>query len=216
MDTKEFFALADADDAAGLEKALAQAPETFRLRNESGETLFLYCVFRGKAKCAEFLKRRGNQSLHEAALAGDAARVTALARAAAWSVDALSPDGWTALHLAAFLGQGGVIVALLEQKADARIFSRAFEQNLPIHAAAAGRRIDKESYAKLVAATGDADALQKQGYTALMIAAGNGFTDAVDVLLAAGANTSRKTPEGKTAAEFARERGHEELAKRLS
>ncbi|HKD21362.1 MAG TPA: ankyrin repeat domain-containing protein [Rhizomicrobium sp.] len=216
MDTKEFFALADADDAVALEKALAHAPETFRIRNESGETLYLYCVFRGKAKCAEFLKRRGQLSLHEAALAGDAARITGLAKAAPWSVDALSPDGWTALHLAAFLGQGAVIVALLEQKADARIFSRAFEQNLPIHAAAAGRRIDKASYAKLVAATGDADALQKQGYTALMIAAGNGFTDAVDVLLAAGANKSRKTPDGKTAADFARERGHEELAKRLS
>lgn len=216
MDTKEFFALADADDAAALEKALARAPETFRLRNETGETLYLYCVFRGKTKCAELLKRRGQLSLHEAALAGDAARVSELANAAAWSVDALSPDGWTALHLAAFLGQGAVIAALLEQKADARIFSRAFEQNLPIHAAAAGRRIDKASYTKLVAATGDADALQKQGYTALMIAAGNGFTDAVDVLLDAGASTSRKTPDGKTAADFARERGHDELAKKLS
>ena len=56
MDTKEFFALADADDADGLEKALKGAPETFRLRNEGGETLFLYCVFRGKTKCAELLQ----------------------------------------------------------------------------------------------------------------------------------------------------------------
>ena len=105
-----------------------------------------------------------------------------LAKAAPWSVDTLSPDGWTALHLAAFLGQGGALVALLEHGADARIFGRAFESNLPIHAAAAGRRIDKASFAKLVAATGNPDALQKQGYTALMIAAANGFSDAVDVL----------------------------------
>lgn len=211
----KFFALADADDAAGLEQALVGAPETFRIRTELGETLFLHCVFRGKTKCAEFLKRRGGQSLHEAALAGDAARVSELAKAAPWSVDTLSPDGWTALHLAAFLRQGAALVALLERGADARVFGRAFEQNLPIHAAVAGGRIDKASLAKLVAATGDPDALQKQGYTALMIAAANGFADAVDVLLAAGADKSLKTPDGKTAADFARERGHEALVARL-
>src|ERR1700679_1462013 len=131
MDTKELFALADAEDAGGLEHALKDAPETFRLRNEAGETLFLYCVFRGKTKCAELLKRRGGQSLHEAALAGDAERVAALAKAAPWAIDTLSPDGWTALHLAAFLGQGGALVALLDHGADARIFGKAFESNLP-------------------------------------------------------------------------------------
>ncbi len=215
-DSNELFALADKDDAGGLEKALGTGREAFRIRNEAGESLFLYCVFRGRTKCADMLKARGALSLHEAALAGDAARVTALAKAAPWSVDALSPDGWTALHLAAFLGQGAVIAALLEHGADARVMARAIEQNLPIHAAAAGRRIDKETYAALVRATGDPDSLQKQGYTALMIAAGNGFADAVDVLLAAGADISRKNPDGKTAADLARERGHEELAKRLS
>ena len=215
MDNKALFALADADDAGALEKSLKAAPETFRIRNEAGETLFLYCVFRGKTKCAELLKRRADQSLHEAALAGDAKRVTELANAAPWAVDTLSPDGWTALHLAAFLGQGDALVALLDSGADARVFGKAFESNLPVHAACAGRRLDKSSFAKLVAATGDPDALQKAGYTALMIAAGNGFSDAVDALLAAGASKTIKTPEGKTAADFARERGHEELAKKL-
>ncbi|HUO91701.1 MAG TPA: ankyrin repeat domain-containing protein [Rhizomicrobium sp.] len=216
MDTKGFFALADADDAAGLETALTAAPETFRLRNETGETLFLYCVFRGKMKCAELLKRRGGQSLHEAALSGDAKRVTELAKTAPWAVDTLSPDGWTALHLAAFLGQGDALVALLSARADARVFGRAFESNLPIHAAAAGGRLDKAAFAKLVAATGNPDVLQKAGYTALMIAAANGFTDAVNVLLAAGASKTIKTPEGKTAADFARERGHDALVGKLS
>ena len=216
MDTKNFFALADADDADGLDTALKGAPETFRLRNEAGEMLFLYCVFRGKTKCAELLKRRGGQSLHEAALAGDAARVRELAKAAPWAVDMLSPDGWTALHLAAFLGQGAALVALLDHGADARIFGKAFEQNLPVHAACAGRRLDKTSFMKLVAATGDPDVLQKAGYTALMIAAGNGFADAVDVLLAAGANKAIKAPDGKSSADFARARGHEGLAARLS
>lgn len=213
---ERFFALADTDDAAGLETALAGTPETFRLRNEAGESLFLYCVFRGKTKCAELLKARGRPSLHEAALAGDAAQVRELARSAPWAVDTLSPDGWTALHLAAFLGHGAAIAALLDAGAGARIFSRAMEQNLPIHAAAAGRRIDKAAYGKLIAATGDPDLPQKQGYTALMIAAANGFAHGVEALLETGADKTVKTADGKTAADYARERGHDALAERLA
>jgi ankyrin repeat protein len=160
----------------------------------------------------KFLQQRGDE---KATLAGDAGRVAELVKAAPWSVDALSPDGWTALHLAAFLGQSAVVRTLLEQGADARVFSRAMEQNLPIHAAAAGRRIDKASYSSLISATGDPDVLQKQGYTALMIAAANGFVDAADVLLSAGADKKLKTPDRKTAADIAQERGHDALSARL-
>lgn len=214
MDAKKFFALADADDAEGLAKALGSA-EAFRVRNENGESLFLYCTFRGRTKCAGLLKTRGNLSLHEAALAGEMAHVAELIQAAPSMIDLLSPDGWTALHLAAFVGNDETILRLLALGADARVMGRAFEQNLPIHAACAGRRIGRMAFEKLVAATGDPDALQKQGYTALMIAAGNGFAEAVDVLLAAGADRKRTTPDGKTAADFARERGHNEIANRL-
>src|SRR5947207_3722061 len=185
MDSKKFFALAEADDTDGLAEALKGA-EAFRIRNESGESLYLFCVFRGRVKCAEMFRERGGLSLHEAALAGETARVEELAKAAPSIVDLLSPDGWTALHLAAFVGNDETTVRLLDLGADPRIMGRAFEQNLPIHAAAAGRRIGRAAYAKLVSATGDPDALQKQGYTAPMIAAANGFPERVHVLLAAG------------------------------
>src|SRR5690242_7679091 len=176
METKTFFALAEADDADGLSEALRRGPEPFRIRNEAGESLYLFCVFRGRTKCAEMLKARGGLSLHEAALANDVRVIQKLVTAAPSIIDLLSPDGWTALHLAAFLGNDETLLRLLEFGADPRIMSRAFEQNLPIHAACAGRRTGREAMAKLVAATGDPDALQKQGYTGLMIAAGNGFT----------------------------------------
>ncbi|MBI3678690.1 MAG: ankyrin repeat domain-containing protein [Proteobacteria bacterium] len=214
MNSKELFALAEADDAAALDAALHGAPETFRIRNESGESLYLFCVFRGRMKCAELLKTRGDFGLHEAALAGDTARVEALLKSAPSVIDMLSPDGWTALHMAAFPGNDATVVKLLDLGADARVFSRAFEQNMAMHAAAAGRRIGKQAYAKLIAASG-VDALQKQGYTALMIAASNGFADGIDALLAAGANRTLKTPDGKTAADIAVDRGHMDLVQRL-
>lgn len=213
-DTSSLFALAAADDADALSKALDDV-DLARVHNEGGESLYRFALFHGHAKCAALLEQRGGLPLHDAALAGDAARVSVLLDAAPWAADLLSPDGWSALHLAAFVGKDIAVTALLEHGASARIMGRAFEQNLAVHAACAGRRIGKAAFARLVAATGDPNAPQKQGYTPLMIAAGNGFVDAVDVLLAAGADRSRKQAEGKSAADLARERGHHDLAKRL-
>ena len=214
MDTKQLLELADADDADSLLRALG-GTECFRVRSDNSETLYLYCLYRGKAKCTDALAKRGGLTLHEAAAAGDAARVAACAKDAPWSLQSLSADGWTALHLAAFLGRDEAVLRLLDLGSDARQWGRAFDSNLPLHAACAGHKLGKAAFAKLIAATGDPNVAVK-GYTPLMIAAGNDFVDAVDALLDAGADRSLKTPDNKTAADFARERGHAELAAKLT
>jgi len=213
-DAMKLFALADADDAQGLLAALSDKP-SHAVRSETGETIFLYSLYRGKTKCAAALQGHGELSLHEAAAAGDLARVGACIAAAPWTTQSLSADGWTALHLAAFLGRDTVVVRLLELGADARQWGRAFETNLPIHAACAGGRLGKAAFARLVAATGDPDVTPKHGYTPLMEATLNGRAEMVEALLAAGADKTRMHPNGKRAADFARDKGHEELAKRL-
>lgn len=213
--TTDLFALANADDIEGLAKALP-GTDLARLHNAAGESLYRFALFHGHAKAAEVVKAHGGFGAHDAALTDDAARIEALLAPARWAVDLLSPDGWTALHLAAFVGADAAVTALLALGANARIMGRAFEQNLAIHAAAAGRRIGKAAYAGLIAATGDPDVVQKQGYTALMIAASNGFTSACEALIAADANRSLTLPDGKTAADIARDRGHAELAVMLS
>jgi ankyrin repeat protein len=214
-DTKSLFALAEADDAG---KLMAQLGKTdgYCVRNDNGESLLLFSIYRGRAKCVAALKGHGDLTIQEAAAVGNAGRIEACVRALPASLYSLSPDGWPALHLASFLGQDAAIAKLLELGADARQWARSFEQNLAIHAAAAGRRIGADALRKLIAATGDVDAPQKQGYTALAIAASNGFAEACDVLLAAGADRMKKISDGRTAADVARERGHKELAERLS
>ncbi|NBC47395.1 MAG: hypothetical protein GVY22_05255 [Gammaproteobacteria bacterium] len=53
---------------------------------------------------------------------------------------------------------------------------------------------------------------QTQGYTPLIWAAHRGHRDAVEVLLAHGADTTLPDFEGKTAADHAREQGHQAIA----
>jgi uncharacterized protein len=215
IDSKALFALAEADDAGTLMAQLGKT-DSFHVRNDNGETLLLFSIFRGRAKCAAALKAHGALTIQEAAAVGDIARIEACVRSLPSSLISLSADGWTALHLAAFLGQDAAVTTLLALGADAHQWARAFEQNLAIHAAAAGRRIGAEALRKLVAATGDPDVPQKQGYTALAIAASNGFAEGCGVLLSAGADRMKKIPDGRTAADIARERGHKGLAESLS
>ena len=214
-DTKALFDHAERDDAVAVLGALADTP-SYMARNETGETIFLHCVYRGRARCVEALQARGDLTLQEAAAAGDVDRISELLGQAPWTIQSLSADGWPALHLAAYLGRDAAVNRLLELGADARQWARAFETNLAIHAACAGCRLGKAALTKLVAATADPDITPKHGYTPLMEAAANGYVDAVDVLLAAGAERSRKHPDGKTAADFAREKGHRDLMERLS
>ena len=215
-DVEKLFALLDQDDAAALTSALAGIRADVPILNENGESLVLYGMYRGKAKCVGMLLARGGASLHEAAAAGDVSRLDSCLRAAPWAIGTLSGDGWTALHLAAFLGRDDAVELLLGNAANARQWGRALDANLAIHAACAGRCLGKTAFARLIAATGDPDIPQKAGFTALMIAAANGFADAVEALLSAGADRGRKTADGKTAADFARERGHDAVAQRLA
>ena len=213
--TSRLFDLAARDDVDGLNAAL-RGTDLTRLHNDSGESLYRFALFQGHAKAAEVIRAAGGFGPHDAALMDDVARIETLVRAAPWAINLLSPNGWTALHLAAHVGSDAAVIKLVELGANARTMSRAFEQNLALHAAAAGHRIGRPALQRLIAATGDPDVLQKQGYTALMIAAGGGFTAGCDVLLEAGAQRDMKLPDGKTAADIAADRGHAELAKRLA
>lgn len=215
FDTKKLFSLAEADDADALVAALDGLPKDARPLSEGSESLYLFALYRGRTKTISALAARGNLTLHEAAAAGDVERVNACVNAAPWSLTTLSADGWPALHLAAFLGRDDTVTRLLTLGANARQWARAMEANLAIHAAAAGRRVGARALDALIDATGDPNIAQKQGYTALMIAAGNGFSVAVDRLLAKGASTALRTTDGKSAADFARERGHAALAELL-
>jgi len=167
--------------------------------DDGGVSLVLHCVYRGRETAARALIAAGHrQGIHESAALGDTTRLAILLDATPSSVDSLSPDGWTALHLAAFFGRTESAQLLLRRGADAGIWSRSFERNLPIHAAAAGSGRELALLDALIAATSEFDAVQEEGYSALLIAASTGKTDWVERLKQAGADPERCTKDGKS------------------
>ncbi len=126
---------------------------------------------------------------------------------------AFSPDGFTALHFAAFFGKGEAARILLEHDAGHDVYTRNPFANQPLHAAAAGRHL--EVCRVLIAAGADVNARQHGGYTPLHEAAQHGDVEMTELFLSAGADPALVTESGETAAEVAAAAGHADLAERL-
>ena len=179
----------------------------------------LQALYRGMEKVPEALRLRGYQfDVCEAAAAGNAAVLGMLID---WDrpedvESAFSPDGWTPLHLAAFMGRSEAASILLtgprREQLDA--LSRNQMANQPLHAAIAGRS-DAATIAILIEAGADVNTAAGGGYTPLHLAASRGNGELCDTLVGKGADPTAISADGKTAADVAHERGHASLAERL-
>ena len=129
------------------------------------------------------------------------------------AVSALSPDGYTALHIAAFFAKPEAARTLLEAGAPVDTVAANEMRVQPLHSAAAGRQI--EICRLLLAAGADVDARQAGGFTPLHEAALNGDPEMVELFLSAGADPRATTDDGRSAADIAEGATHPDVARRL-
>lgn len=202
---------------AELADAVAADPALVEYRDPQGVSALLWSIYVGQTMVRDFfLSQRAARGIpldiFEASALGDEARLHELLIAnGEENVHVFSGDGWTPLHLAAAFGTPAAVASLLAHGAAVDAVSRNAQHNHALHAAMALGR-NRDTVQLLLKADADPDAVQAGGFTPIFSAATANRRDLAELLVAYGANPHHRTEQGKTPAQFARERGHAELA----
>jgi ankyrin repeat protein len=149
----------------------------------------LEALYRGERdEARELAVAAESLNVFEAAALGDAGRLEELLGSEAAVARAWSPDGFTALHYAAFFGSPEAVRALVAAGADleARSTNEEFApEATPLHSAVAAGRMDNAE--ALLEAGSDPNARQHGGFTPLMEAEHRGDLDLAEMLIRYGA-----------------------------
>jgi len=152
-------------------------------------------------KVAALVAADPSLAIFAAAIQGDTAQLETLLAGNRSLISAVSTDGWTPLHLAAFFGKIDAARLLLNKGAKVDLRSTNEMQNLPLHAAAAGRHPD---LVKLLLDHGAAaNARQHGGWTPLHSAAQNGDLDSARALIDGGADVQTRADNNQTPLDLA-------------
>jgi ankyrin repeat protein len=170
---------------------------------------------RDHARVEELLAAEPTLDVFEASAVGRTERVTELLDVDPDLASAWAPDGFTALHLAAYFQHPETARLLVDRGAPVDVVSRNEQlQVTPLQSAASAR--ETETAALLLERGADPNVQHGSGFTALHAAAQNGDEPLARLLLVHGADAALAADDGRTAADFARDAGHLGLAALLS
>jgi len=214
--SQQFLKLIQNGATAEIAAAAETEPALIQARDPQGVSPLLWSVYAGQPVVRDYLLAQLVThgvllDIFEAASVGDVLRLEDILTADPASVHSFSGDGWTPLHLAAGFGIPESVDLLLQHGAPVDAVSKNPQRNQALHAALAlGRNL--QTVRLLLSHGADPNAAQVGGFTPLFSAASANRRDLVDLLIEHGAYALHTSDLGKTAADFARERGHTELA----
>ena len=231
---------AKAGDVARVKELLAANPDLIESKEKDGGTPLHMAAVAGSKEIVEFLIAKGANvnarsdlgvtPLHSATYKWSK-QVAEVLLVKGADANAKSKDGYTPLHFAA---NGDIAKTLLDGGADAN--ARANDRSTPLHLAAAGGR--KDVVELLLVRGADANAVNgarmtpldlarskgrdqtaqllescvNYGATPLHIAAVDGKKEAVEALIAEGANVNARTKSGSTPLHLAAAEGRNDIA----
>ncbi len=212
--TEDLVAAVNAGDAEQVAALVTGDPGLASTKDGDGVSVLMLARYRSNRAVTDALLAADPElDVFEAAALGYLDRLRERLDDDPSSIGALSADGYTALHFAAFFAKPEAARILLEAGAPVDVAAANETRVQPLHSAAAGRESD--ICRLLLAAGADVDARQAGGFTPLHAAAQNGDPVMVELLLSAGADPGLTTDTGKTAADLADEAAHPDVATRL-
>jgi ankyrin repeat protein len=214
-----FLDLIKRGDTQRIAEWVKDEPQIAESRDAQGVSALLLAVYNGQTVIRDFLRSGLELDLPEAAAVGDVRRLQELLgddpNLAAQRATSRSADGWPLLHLAAAFADEPAVRTLLDAGADVHQVSETPMRNQALHAVLALSK-DAGVVGLLIERGANVNAVQTAGYRPLHSAAVAGREDLVRMLLDAGGDKTARCDRGKTAADYAREREHQELAALLS
>jgi ankyrin repeat protein len=215
MPTPEaLIAAVNAGDATRVGELLAEDPSLAGARDSDGVSAIMWSRYRSdRATTDALLAADPELDIFEATTLGYLDRLRERLTEDPARATALSADGFTALHFAAYFGKAEAAKALLDAGAEVNRYSENGQHVQPLHSAAAGRH--HEVCRILLAAGADVNARQQDAYTPLHAAAQHGDSELVELFLSAGADPNARLDSGATPAESAEKAGHPDVATRL-
>ncbi len=213
-DITAFFQAVQSGNTGKVEALLDSNASLAIAKNEKGQSAVLMAVYTGRKEIRDLLLARGVAlELHEAAAAGQLARVKEIVEEDPALAKSFSPDGFPVFALPAVFGHLEVAEYLLGKGADVNAAAtNGTGYNALTGAVASGHT---SIVAWLLANGADPNYRYGAGYSPLLTAAANGHLGIVSLLLASGADLHAKANDGTTALRFAEQRGHAEVTEFL-
>lgn len=211
---EDLIAAVNDDDAARVTELLETDPALAATRNRDGVSVIMLSRYRFDRGTTDALMAVDpDLDVFEATALGYIDRLRERLMEDPGRAKAYSPDGFTALHFAAFFGKAEAARTLLDAGAGVDVYSVNELQVQPLHSAASGRHL--EVCRLLIAAGADVNATQRHEFTPLHAAAQHGDVELVELLLSAGADPTAQTESGDAPADTAQAAGHVDVARRL-
>jgi ankyrin repeat protein len=211
----DVIASVQAGDAEKVRGLLQGDPSLAAAKDTKGVSALMFAFYYRRSEIADLLlAAKPDLDIFEATAAGKADKVSEILNKDPEAIRRWSPDGFTALHFAAFFNRPEIAGILLKHKADAPAVAKNPMKVTPLHSAAAAH---SASIVRLLLENGALpNVRQESGWTPLHEAAQIGDIEMVKSLLEYGADPQAKSDDGKTPAEMAQAKAHVGIVKLLT
>jgi ankyrin repeat protein len=214
IQTSEFLDAVKKGDIARINQLLQRNPALSNAREKNGVSAIFLALYRGsKVVALAIASRKPELDVFEASALGDLKRLKDMVNHDPASLSSYSPDGFTALALAAYLGQRESVEYLVEKGADLNALARNETGYTALTGAVSQNH--NEIARILVRKGAQVNHGYEGGFTPLMHAAYAGNIELVSFLLQNGADPTAKNGEGKTPLAFAQEKNNSQIIELL-